>query len=280
MPPGPLRPRIGVMTERKPAGMTIESWVERQIRIAAERGDLDGLHGAGEPIPASHGDDEMGWIRRKLVEEGLPTDALLPMSLQLRKELDALPATLARIDPRSADAEQEARSLISALNRKIAVWLRNPSPPMLPIAPVDADDALARWRGSAAADARRPSGARAPSRATYPTDTADTADTANAAGTAGSADSARVPNPDAAGGGDPGVTVYWRPGCVFCQRLRFVLWTKRLHPTMVNIWQDAEAAAYVRSVAQGNETVPTVVIDGRPHVNPAPKLVVEALRRR
>lgn len=81
-------------------------------------------------------------------------------------------------------------------------------------------------------------------------------------------------------GAQPRVTVYWRPGCMFCQRLRFVLWTKRLHPTMVNIWKDAEAAAYVRSVAQGNETVPTAVIDGRPHVNPAPKLVVEALRRR
>ena len=47
---------------------------------------------------------------------------------------------------------------------------------------------------------------------------------------------------------------------------------------MVNIWEDPEAAAFVRSVADGNETVPTVVIDGHPIVNPAPRLVVAALR--
>jgi glutaredoxin len=47
---------------------------------------------------------------------------------------------------------------------------------------------------------------------------------------------------------------------------------------MVNIWRDRDAAAYVRSVADGNETVPTVVIDGQPVVNPPPKRVVAALR--
>jgi glutaredoxin len=46
----------------------------------------------------------------------------------------------------------------------------------------------------------------------------------------------------------------------------------------VNIWADPDAAAYVRSVANGNETVPTVVIDGIPIVNPAPSQVVAALR--
>jgi glutaredoxin len=46
----------------------------------------------------------------------------------------------------------------------------------------------------------------------------------------------------------------------------------------VNIWEDPEAAAFVRSVADGNETVPTVVIDGHPMVNPAPSQVVAALR--
>ncbi|MGH9105506.1 MAG: glutaredoxin domain-containing protein [Acidimicrobiales bacterium] len=78
----------------------------------------------------------------------------------------------------------------------------------------------------------------------------------------------------------PAVIVYWRPGCIFCQRLRFVLRWHRLRPSsMVNIWRDAEAAAFVRSVAGGNETVPTVVIDGQVLVNPPPKVVVEALRR-
>jgi mycoredoxin len=72
--------------------------------------------------------------------------------------------------------------------------------------------------------------------------------------------------------------LYWRPGCVFCKRLRFALWWHRLSVRQVNIWRDPEAAAFVRSVAGGNETVPTVVIDGRPMVNPAPRQVIAAVR--
>jgi glutaredoxin len=78
--------------------------------------------------------------------------------------------------------------------------------------------------------------------------------------------------------GSSEVTVYWRPGCVFCIRLRAVLRWHRLHPRMVNIRRDRDGAAYVRSVADGNETVPTVVIDGQPVVNPPPRRVVVALR--
>jgi glutaredoxin-like protein len=79
---------------------------------------------------------------------------------------------------------------------------------------------------------------------------------------------------------DHKVTVYWRPGCVFCLRLRLVLRWHRLSVRQVNIWEDPDAAAFVRSVAGGNETVPTVVIDGHPIVNPAPSQVVAALRAR
>lgn len=74
------------------------------------------------------------------------------------------------------------------------------------------------------------------------------------------------------------VTVYWRPGCPYCMRLRSSLAIRGLRPKMVNIWKDTEAAAFVRSVADGNETVPTVVINGVAHVNPSPNLVIAALR--
>lgn len=74
------------------------------------------------------------------------------------------------------------------------------------------------------------------------------------------------------------VVVYWRPGCGFCQRLKFALGADGERATWVNIWQDAEAAAYVRSVNDGNETVPTVVIDGIPHTNPQADLVKAALQ--
>ncbi len=76
------------------------------------------------------------------------------------------------------------------------------------------------------------------------------------------------------------VTVYWRPGCPFCMSLRMGL--KRSHTPFreVNIWDDREAAMFVRSVANGNETVPTVTVGDVALVNPSPgtvhKLAVEA----
>ncbi len=76
------------------------------------------------------------------------------------------------------------------------------------------------------------------------------------------------------------MTLYWRPGCLFCIRLRLALRWHRLRVHRVNIWKDAEAAAFVRSAADGNETVPTVLIGGRAMVNPAPRQVVAAIRGR
>jgi len=76
---------------------------------------------------------------------------------------------------------------------------------------------------------------------------------------------------------DVPVVVYWRPGCPYCARLRTALGGRASRAQWVNIWQDPDAAAYVRSVNDGNETVPTVVIDGVAHTNPDPGLVRERL---
>jgi mycoredoxin len=46
----------------------------------------------------------------------------------------------------------------------------------------------------------------------------------------------------------------------------------------INIWEDPDAAATVRSVARGNETVPTVVIGSQSLVNPSPNAVLAAIR--
>ena len=42
-------------------------------------------------------------------------------------------------------------------------------------------------------------------------------------------------------------------------------------------WADDEASAYVRSVNDGDEVVPTVVIAGTPRTNPPPREVLAAL---
>jgi glutaredoxin-like protein len=74
-----------------------------------------------------------------------------------------------------------------------------------------------------------------------------------------------------------GVVVYWRPGCKYCMRLRTRLRFTRLQYVEVNIWRDAEAAAFVRSVAGGNETVPTVTVAGNAMVNPSKSQLLEAV---
>jgi mycoredoxin len=45
----------------------------------------------------------------------------------------------------------------------------------------------------------------------------------------------------------------------------------------VNIWADEDAAAFVRSVARGNETVPTVMVGDVSLVNPSTRQVLAAL---
>ncbi len=78
---------------------------------------------------------------------------------------------------------------------------------------------------------------------------------------------------------DSGVAIYWRPGCGFCATLGARVRRYADRAAWVNIWEDDAAAAYVRSVNGGAETVPTVVIDGVPHTNPSPRLVRRALAR-
>lgn len=75
------------------------------------------------------------------------------------------------------------------------------------------------------------------------------------------------------------VIIYWRPGCPACLRLRLALWRHLERASLVDIWADDEAAAFVRDVNGGAETVPTVIFgNGDVMVNPPPADVAEALR--
>ncbi|WP_443333252.1 glutaredoxin family protein [Streptomyces sp. CB01883] len=67
--------------------------------------------------------------------------------------------------------------------------------------------------------------------------------------------------------------VYRRAGCTYCLRLRFRLGrgARRLH--WVHIWRDPAVAAALRAVHDGAETVPIVMVQGRPYVNPYPHWV-------
>ncbi|MFG2405528.1 glutaredoxin domain-containing protein [Streptomyces brevispora] len=71
--------------------------------------------------------------------------------------------------------------------------------------------------------------------------------------------------------------VFWRSGCKYCLRLRIRLGRSARQLYWVDIWRDPAGAAVVRVANDGDETVPTVVVRGRPHVNPDPEWVREQL---
>ncbi|MFN2496112.1 MAG: glutaredoxin domain-containing protein [Pseudonocardiaceae bacterium] len=74
------------------------------------------------------------------------------------------------------------------------------------------------------------------------------------------------------------IEFYWRPGCPYCSALRGPLRRTGLPVRGINIWEDPQAAAWVRSVAGGNETVPTVFVGTHAVVNPSMGQVLAAVR--
>ena len=77
--------------------------------------------------------------------------------------------------------------------------------------------------------------------------------------------------------GHPEVTVFWRPGCGFCAMLERGLSNAGVEYERRNIWEDAEAAQFVRLANNGNETVPTVLIGTDVYTNPPTRFVLEQL---
>jgi hypothetical protein len=136
------------MSQRKPPGVSFESWVDRQIREAADAGKFDNLPGAGKPLPELGGRDaDNWWLKSYLAREGLPAEAVLPPSLLLRKEIEQLPDTV-----RGMRTEQEVRDAVQALNKRVIDHLRLPSGPPVPVHLADAEAIVRRWT----ADRARP----------------------------------------------------------------------------------------------------------------------------
>lgn len=70
------------------------------------------------------------------------------------------------------------------------------------------------------------------------------------------------------------LTLYWRPGSPQCARLRGHLRRVGLATVAVDIAQDEAAAARLRALTQGRETVPTLVVDRVVLINPRPHRAV------
>lgn len=128
------------MTRKKPPGMSQETWIDKLIREAEQRGEFDNLPGAGKPIPGlDKAYDELWWVKQLLAREKL---SLTPATLALRKEVEE---TLRRIG--RAESEETVRRLVEDINARIAEVNRKvTSGPPSNLAPLDPDAVVRRWR--------------------------------------------------------------------------------------------------------------------------------------
>jgi hypothetical protein len=132
------------MTERKPPGMRTEDWVEAQIKRAQAQGEFDDLPGAGKPLPKlADPHDPDWWVKDFIRREKIETDALLPPSVQLRKEKQAIQDKLAVLR-----TEAEVRDYLQDLNRRILLQIRDATGVVVPVGPVDEEELVDHWRAN------------------------------------------------------------------------------------------------------------------------------------
>lgn len=77
---------------------------------------------------------------------------------------------------------------------------------------------------------------------------------------------------------DGDVIVYWMPDCIYCDLLKRGLGSGRHDVSWVNISSDAEAAEFVTTQRDGNETVPTAVTGAGQMINATPAAIKAQLR--
>jgi len=136
------------VSERKPPGVSWETWIDRQVRAGMERGEFDDLAGHGQPIPdVDRPHDELWWVKQKLAREGV---SFLPPTLALRKEVDDVREAI-----RAAASEAEVRRLVDEVNAKIRrVNSQATSGPPSTLVPLPVEQMVDEWR---AASGQRPS---------------------------------------------------------------------------------------------------------------------------
>jgi len=132
------------MTERKPPGMSFETWVDSQISRSIARGDFEDLAGAGKPLPRS-ALDETGyeWVVAKARKENLDLLGMLPPGIALRRERDDL--------PRRAEAlpsEAAVRALAEDYDDRVRAFWRRPQESRWSPVPglCDVEALVAGWR--------------------------------------------------------------------------------------------------------------------------------------
>ncbi len=133
------------MTERKPAGMSWETWIDRQITTAQERGAFDDLPGAGRPLPRrDRPQSSYEWALEWASRENGGAAGLLPPGLALRKEREELAARAA-----AAPSEAAVRAMAEDFDDRVRQFWRRPQDgPPVAVGLADVDSLVEIWRTS------------------------------------------------------------------------------------------------------------------------------------
>jgi hypothetical protein len=136
-------PQAGQPQRRKPPGMRYETWIERQVREAQERGAFDNLPGAGKPLRNLDAPfTAERWARDWVEREGGDLVGMLPPLLRLRKERATLLASLAEVT-----SEVVLREVVTDFNHRLLDQYRRPiEGPLVAVGVLDLDETVAAWR--------------------------------------------------------------------------------------------------------------------------------------
>lgn len=120
--------------------MSYESWIDRQIREAQERGEFDDLPCAGKPLPdIDRPRDDLWWVKGLMRREKL---SITPPHLELRVARERALEQVAR-----ARSEHEVRTIVGAINKRIIDYnAKGAGGPPSTLVPLDIDDAVRVWR--------------------------------------------------------------------------------------------------------------------------------------
>ncbi|MGO4957429.1 DUF1992 domain-containing protein [Luteococcus sp. Sow4_B9] len=121
--------------------VVFESWIDRQIREATERGEFSNLPGEGKPLRGlGRPDDPNWWAMQKLEQEDLR--GAMPGPLAVRREKQDIQQTLADVRD-----EATARAIVEDLNERIKQSCLTPiEGRTILTGRLDVEETLALWR--------------------------------------------------------------------------------------------------------------------------------------
>ncbi|MFK4084214.1 DUF1992 domain-containing protein [Kribbella sp. NPDC020789] len=129
------------MTSRKPPSMSMQDWIDLQLKEAEKAGKFDDLPGAGKPLKLADQHDPDWWVKDFIRRENIDTEALLPPEVLLRKEKAQVREKVAKMR-----RESQVREYLEDLNKRIVVAIRDTTGPVIPVGKIDAEAALEQWR--------------------------------------------------------------------------------------------------------------------------------------